>query len=102
MSKYVSLNPKDFQDRGLSVAEMPLYLQQTIQQLSQVLGVTPQAVMTTSLARSLQVVRRGLGLTAQELAVALGVSVTTISRWETGRSKPSKLAAVRLKELVKR
>ena len=45
-------------------------------------------------------VREQLGLTAEELAQRLGVSVTTISRWETGRHKPSKLARNRIKEVV--
>ena len=44
--------------------------------------------------------REKLGLTAEELAQKLGVSVTTVSRWETGRHKPSKLARNRIKEVV--
>lgn len=46
--------------------------------------------------------RKQLGMTSQELAVALGVSVATVSRWETGKHKPSKLAIIRLDELVKK
>lgn len=44
--------------------------------------------------------RKQLGLTAEELAQKLGVSVTTVSRWETGRHKPSKLAKRRMKEVL--
>jgi len=44
--------------------------------------------------------RKQLGLTAEELAQKLGVSVGTVSRWETGRNKPSKLARHRLKEVL--
>jgi DNA-binding transcriptional regulator YiaG len=44
--------------------------------------------------------RRKLGWTAEELAYKLGVSVGTVSRWETGKCKPSRLARARLKEVV--
>jgi len=45
--------------------------------------------------------REQLGLTSQEMSNRLGVSISTVSRWETGASKPSKLAVSRLEELVK-
>jgi len=43
--------------------------------------------------------RRKLRMTSQELATVVGVSISTVSRWETGKSKPSKLAIKRLQEL---
>lgn len=46
-------------------------------------------------------IREQLVLTAEELAQKLGVSVTTVSRWETGRHRPSKLAKHRLKEVLR-
>lgn len=36
----------------------------------------------------LKAVREGLGMTREEMAVALGTSATTIYRWETGRVVP--------------
>jgi len=47
-------------------------------------------------AHDIRSIRKRLDLTAQELATLLGVSITTVSRWETGKCKPSKLAAMRL------
>lgn len=44
----------------------------------------------TNDVRDLRVSR---GWTQAQLADALGVSVTTISFWETGRSNPSRMAA---------
>lgn len=46
------------------------------------------------------------GLTQQDLATKLGVSVRAVSMWETGKSKPSKMACKMLeqvfgKEMVK-
>jgi DNA-binding XRE family transcriptional regulator len=41
-------------------------------------------------------VRRQLALSQEDLARELGVSYTTINRWENGQSKPSKLAKVQL------
>jgi DNA-binding transcriptional regulator YiaG len=55
--------------------------------------------MLSLLLMNVKQLRKRLGLTSQELAVKLGVSVATVSRWETGRHKPSKLALLRLREL---
>lgn len=44
--------------------------------------------------------REQLGLTEEELAQKLGVSVSTVSRWETGKHRPSRLAKKRLKEIL--
>ena len=43
--------------------------------------------------------RRRLRMTSQELATTLGVSISTVSRWETGKNKPSRLAIAQLKRL---
>ena len=36
--------------------------------------------------------RKRLGLSQEELAQRLGVSFTSVNRWENGQTKPSKLA----------
>jgi len=36
----------------------------------------------------LKAIREALGLNQQELATKLGVAVSTVSRWETGRTPP--------------
>jgi len=46
-------------------------------------------------------VRDRLGLTQQELAVRLGVALPTVSRWETGRHKPSRLALDKIEGLLR-
>lgn len=43
-------------------------------------------------------VRKKLGLTQKELAVALGVSFATVNRWENGQVNPSALAQRAFKE----
>jgi DNA-binding transcriptional regulator YiaG len=43
--------------------------------------------------------RKSLGMTQQEFAVALGVTITAVSRWENGKNKPSKLAVLAIKNL---
>jgi len=45
--------------------------------------------------------RTELEMTQQELAVALGVSLSTVANWEAGRVKPSRLALARLDELTR-
>lgn len=44
--------------------------------------------------------REKKGLTQQQLASALNVSVTTVSRWESGLKEPSGSAAAILKSLI--
>lgn len=45
--------------------------------------------------------REKAGLTRKDLANYLGVSMSTVSRWEKGENNPSKLAVDRIKELEK-
>lgn len=45
--------------------------------------------------------REMLGLTQEELASKLGVSWSTVARWETGRGKPSRLAKKAINNLMK-
>lgn len=37
-------------------------------------------------------IRIDMGLTQEELAQEMGVAVSTVNRWENGRSKPGKMA----------
>ncbi|MXW18733.1 MAG: DUF3883 domain-containing protein, partial [Gemmatimonadetes bacterium] len=43
--------------------------------------------------------RRHLNLTQQDFATRVGVSVITVHRWETGQSRPRRLALARLREI---
>lgn len=45
--------------------------------------------------------RTKLGLSQQDLAVVLGVSITTIRYWEYGTTKPSRMARARLQKFLK-
>ena len=44
--------------------------------------------------------RLRVGLTVEQLAHALGISFSTVSRWENGRMKPSRLAWQALAQLA--
>ena len=44
--------------------------------------------------------RRRLGMTQEELAHKLGVSFTSVNRWENGQTQPSKLARKQLVQLA--
>ena len=45
--------------------------------------------------------RESLGMTQEEFARELGVSFSTVSRWETGRGQPSRLARQQIDQLRK-
>lgn len=44
-------------------------------------------------------IRKRLNLTQEQLAQRLGVSFTTVNRWEKGKNEPSPLAFRALEEL---
>ena len=46
--------------------------------------------------------RKRLGLSQEELAQRLGVSFTSVNRWENGQTKPSKLARRQIEALCKK
>ena len=46
--------------------------------------------------------RSKLGLTQEELAHELGITVGTVNRWENGRFRPSKLARSTIVEFAKK
>jgi putative transcriptional regulator len=49
----------------------------------------------------IKLMRKDLGLTQKELAHRLGVSFTSVNRWENGQTKPSKLAQRQIDLLCK-
>ena len=55
--------------------------------------------MSDAEAAQIKQLREVLGMTQEELAREMGVSFSTVSRWETGRGSPSPLARRRLEEL---
>ena len=49
---------------------------------------------------NVRAMRHELGWTQWRLAREIGVTTTTISRWESGKSKPSRLAITQLDNLI--
>lgn len=54
------------------------------------------------LPRKIKAIRQRLGLSQEELAQKLGVSFTSVNRWENGQTKPSKLARRQIDILCKK
>jgi len=52
-------------------------------------------------AKMIRELRAKLGLTQEQFAAKVGVTFSTVNRWESGRSNPSPLAMRRIEELVK-
>ena len=47
----------------------------------------------------IQEIRRNLGVTQERFAHILGTTITSVNRWENGKTKPSRLYIRELKEL---
>jgi len=54
------------------------------------------------LARKIRELRSKLGLTQEQFAAKVGVTFSTVNRWESGKSKPSPLAMKQIEELMER
>lgn len=52
-----------------------------------------------SFGKSVRELRQQLGLTQEKLAAQLGVSFSTLNRWENEHSRPSPLAREKLEKL---
>lgn len=57
---------------------------------------------TADLPKRIKSIRQQLGLSQEELAQKLGVSFTSVNRWENGQTKPSKLARRQIDILCKK
>ncbi len=51
-------------------------------------------------SKEIRNLRKRLGLTQKELAARVRVDAITVSRWESGEQRPSKLAQRQLKRLA--
>ena len=51
------------------------------------------------MAEMIRKLRAKLGLTQEQFAAKVGVTWSTVNRWENGRGKPSPLAMRRIEEL---
>ena len=58
-----------------------------------------RCVVTSNSAMRVRRIRERLGLSQEALAARLGVSFTTVSRWEAGKAEPRRRAGERLREL---
>ena len=52
------------------------------------------------LAEMIKSLRTRLGLTQEQFAAKVGVTWSTVNRWENGRGKPSPLAMRQIEELM--
>jgi len=58
--------------------------------------------MTEDMSQYIRHIRQQLGMTQEEFAHALGITVGTVNRWENGRFRPSKLAKATILEFARR
>ena len=54
----------------------------------------------SELAEMIRDLRANLGLTQEQFAAKVGVTWSTVNRWENGRGKPSPLAMRQVKDLL--
>ncbi len=58
--------------------------------------------MTVEMSQYIRQIRQQIGMTQEEFAHALGITVGTVNRWENGRFRPSKLAKATILEFARR
>ena len=58
--------------------------------------------MAENMGEFIRDLRRRQGMTQEEFAHALGITVGTVNRWENGRFRPSKLARATIAEFARR
>lgn len=63
--------------------------------------ISPVGMKKTWSKQRVALLRKRLRMTQEEFATRVGITWVTVSRWENGRSKPSKLATQRLEALEK-
>ena len=56
----------------------------------------------SELAKMIRELRAKLGLTQEQFAAKVGVTWSTVNRWENGRGHPSPLAMRRIDELMEK
>ena len=54
------------------------------------------------ISKMIRKLRTTLGLTQEQFATKIGVTYSTINRWENNKSKPSPLAMLKIKQLQKK
>ncbi|MEH2324505.1 MAG: helix-turn-helix transcriptional regulator [Nostoc sp.] len=62
----------------------------------------PLAINQPEVGQIIRDLRLLAGLTQEQFAATLGVTYTTINRWENGRSKPSPLAMGKIEEMLEK
>ena len=53
------------------------------------------------ISKAIRKLRTALGLTQENFAAKVGVTYSTVNRWENNKGKPSPLARLRIEELQK-
>jgi putative transcriptional regulator len=56
-------------------------------------------VIDKETSKIIRKLRSDLGLTQEQFATKIGVTYTTVNRWENNKAKPSPLALKQIKEL---
>ena len=54
-----------------------------------------------NIAKMIKKLRVASGLTQEQFAAKVGVTLSTVNRWENSKGKPSPLAMLRIKKLQK-
>ena len=57
--------------------------------------------MTENAGQTIRTVRHRLGMTQEQLAHEIRVTVSTVNRWENGRTAPSRLARHAVRQLMR-
>jgi putative transcriptional regulator len=60
------------------------------------------SIMSDYLSKKIRLLRAKMGLTQEQYAAVVGVTFSTVNRWEKGKSRPSPLALKQMEELKRK
>ena len=59
-------------------------------------------MVNKDISKMIRELRTALGLTQEQFAAKIGVTVSTVNRWENNKGKPSPLAMLRMEQIQKK
>ena len=101
LAKEIGCHPRTIIRRARTLGIPPGQISDEQIKLLAVWRIPKQKIIKLSSEATMKL-REFLGWTQEKLAREVGISMSTLTRWESGKTKPSPLAKYNLKELIEK